>query len=179
MKLHGLLLILPAAILLAQAPPPAGAPRPGAQARPAVAALKTFLELTDQQVNQLVQLRREEQETLSPIRQQVADKLKALRDALAVGSPDAAAVGGLTLDVRNLRQQVRQTNEDYHNRALGLLDDGQKTKLKRLEQVVRLRPAVAGATTLNLLLPPPQPQGTAAQGQMLRRRLGMRQGVSQ
>ncbi len=178
MRLRGLLLILPAAMLLAQAPPPARAPRSGAQARPAVAALKTFLDLTDQQVNQLVQLRRDEQETLSPIRQQVADKLKALRDATAAGSPDAAAVGQLTLDVRNLRQQVRQSNEDYHNRALGLLDDTQKTKLKQLEQVVRLRPAVTGATALNLLLPP-QPQSTAAQGQMLRRRIGMREGVNQ
>ena len=141
--------------------------RPGAQAAPARAELKNFLGLTDQQFDQLVQLRRDEQAALRPIREQMAEKAKALREAMAAGSPDAAVVGQLTLDVRTLRQQVRQVNEDYHNRALGLLDDAQKAKLQTLQRLMRLQPAVNAATALNLLLPP-QPgrgQDSAAGGQ--------------
>jgi molecular chaperone GrpE (heat shock protein) len=149
-----------------------------------MAALKTFLGLTDQQVEQLVQLRREQQETLGPIREQAAEKQKALRDALAAGSQDAATVGTLTLDLRNLRQQVQQINENYRNRALGLLDDAQKAKLQNLQRLVRLLPAVNAATALNLLLPPPQrqgvaTQGAAARGALLRGRFGRRQAANQ
>jgi hypothetical protein len=175
MRFHGLLLILSTTVLLAQAPPPARA------------ELKSFLGLTDQQLTQLVQLRRDEQAALRPIREQMAVKAKALRDAMAAGAPDAAAVGQLTLDVRNLRQQVIQANQDYHNQALGLLDDAQKTKLQTLQRLMRLRPAVDAATALNLLLPPPQRmgpgmrggagQGAGAPGMMMRRQFGMRGGA--
>jgi Spy/CpxP family protein refolding chaperone len=186
MRFHGVLLMLSTSLLLAQAPPPARGPQPGAQAAPARAELKSFLGLTDQQFTQLVQLRRDEQEALRPIREQMAVKTEALRDALAAGTPDAAAVGQLTLDVRALRQQVRQINEDYHSRAIGLLDDAQKTKLQTLQRLMRLQPAVNAATALNLLLPPQQRmgpgqrggpgRGAGAPGMMMRRQFGMRGG---
>ena len=188
MRFHGLLLILSTSLLLAQTPP-ASVPQPGAQAAPARAELKSFLGLTDPQLTQLVQLRRDEQAAVRPIREQMAVKAKALRDALAAGAPDAAAVGQLTLDVRTLRQQVRQINQDYHGRALGLLDDAQKAKLQTLQQLVRLRPAVDAATALNLLLPPQQRmgpgqrggpgRGAAGPGMMMRRQFGMRGGVAE
>jgi len=185
MRFRGLLLILSATVLLAQTPP-ARVPQPGAQAAPARAALKAFLALTDAQLEELVKLRRDEQEALRPIREQMAVKAKALREALSAGSPDAAAVGQLTLDLRTLRQQVQQMNEDYHTKALGLLDDAQKTKLQTLQRLMRLQPAVNAATALNLLLPP-QPvmgpglrgggQGAGAPGMMMRRQPGMRRGA--
>ena len=59
-----------------------------------------------------------------------------------------------------MRQQVRQTNEDYHSRAIGQLDDAQKTKLQDLQQAMqrleRRRPAIAAAILLNLLGSPRQ-----------------------
>ena len=189
MRFNGLLLILSTSLLLAQTPP-ASVPQPGAQAAPARAELKSFLGLTDQQLTQLVQLRRDEQAALRPIREQMAVKAKALRDALAADAPDAAVVGQLTLDVRTLRQQVRQSNEDYHSRGIGLLDDAQKTKLQTLERLMRLQPAVNAATALNLLLPP-QPAlgagqrggagrgGAGAPGMMMRRPFGMRRGAAE
>lgn len=189
MRFHGLLLILSTTVLLAQAPPPAGVRQPGAQAAPARAALKNFLGLTGGQIEQLVQLRRSEQEAVRPIREQMAEKAKALREALAAGSPDAALVGQLTLDLRALRQKVVATNQDYHNQALGVLDDAQKAKVQTLQRLMRLQPAVGAATALNLLLPPQPPmgagmrggagQGAGAPGMMLRRQLGMRRGAAE
>jgi hypothetical protein len=62
--------------------------------------------------------------------------------------------------LRGLRQQAQQTNQTYRDRALGLLDDAQKTKLQDLQQAMqrleRRRPAIAAAILLNLLGSPRQ-----------------------
>ncbi len=160
MRIHRVLLVLPAAVLLAQSPPPA--PRPVAPAKPAIQPVRVALNLTDQQVQQLLQLRREQQEALRPIREQMKEKQQTLQAALKSGGSDPTTVGQLTLDMRTLREQVRKINEDYHNRAVALLDSTQRERLTQLQRALRLRPAVDAATTLNLLLPPaPQPQDTS------------------
>ena len=155
MRFHGLLLVLSAISLFAQGPP-ATAPGAGAAARPAVAAVKSVLGLTDQQVQQLVELRRSEHAMLQPILQQAREKQKTLRDALQGGSTDAAAIGQLTLELRGLRQQIRAANGDYHAKALGLLTDDQKAKVEELRRAAGRRPAINGAMVLGLLLPPAQ-----------------------
>jgi hypothetical protein len=121
MKIYRLLLILTASVLVAQAPP--ARRMPGAGAGQGLPAVKAFLNLSDAQVQQLIQLRRDEQQALQPI-----------------------------------RQQIRTINEDYHNRALALLDDAQKEKLQKLQQAARARPMARGAGALNLLLPPAPPR---------------------
>lgn len=156
-----------AAVLLAQP-----TPRPGAAA-PGISAVKDFLGLSDQQVQQLVEMRREEQQVLQPLRQQVREKAQALREAQQAATPNPTTVGQLILDLQSLRKQVAAVNESYHTKALSLLDATQKEKLANLEQAIqranRARPAINGATALNLLAaPPPQAQAGAA-----RNRLGM------
>jgi Spy/CpxP family protein refolding chaperone len=154
MKLAIMIPILAATVLLAQTPqqPAAGQ---GAQAGGGIEALKTVLGLSDQQIGQLTALRKEERQALQPARQEMQQAQKALRDAEAAGTPDPAAIGKLTLQLRGLRQQAQQTNQTYRDRALGLLDDAQKTKVQNLQQTVqrqaRMRPAIAAATFLNLL----------------------------
>ncbi|HSW50097.1 MAG TPA: hypothetical protein VLH09_07980 [Bryobacteraceae bacterium] len=161
MHFHRLVLGLAAAAVLLAQP----TPRPGAQAGPGVAAVKEFLGLSDQQVQQLIELRREEQQLLQPIGEQTREKAQALRTAMQSASPDPAVVGKLTLDLQNLRKQAAAINDLYHAKALGLLDNAQKEKLETLEQAVlranRARPAINGATALNLLAPPQPPAGAA------------------
>jgi len=134
----------------------------GAPGRPALEAVKAALELSDQQVQQLVQLRKEEQEILQPLRQQVQEKRKALREAREAANPNPAAVGQAVLDLQKLTGQIRTVNETYHTKALSLLDATQKEKLQTLEQaterVMRARQAANGARVLNLLLPPDRGQ---------------------
>jgi len=160
---------LSTAVLLAQTAPTTDAPRP-AQRRAAMAATKTFLGLSDQQVQQLVQLRREERESLQPVRLQMKEKAQALRQARQSASPDPAVVGQLVLDMQNLREQVRSINAGYRTRALDLLDATQKEKVQNLqkaaERMRRTRRVVAGASALNLLERPQslrQRQGVVAQ----------------
>jgi Spy/CpxP family protein refolding chaperone len=160
MRIHRLLLILVTATLLAQAAPQARQRgQQGAQPRPAVAALQAALGLTGQQVEQLAQLRREMAEALRPVREQMQQKAQELKQATGAANPDPALIGKLTLEVRSLRQRVRQIQEDYRNRALSLLTAEQREKLQNLQQnaqrAARLAPAIAGARGLGLLAPPP------------------------
>ncbi|MGQ9634590.1 MAG: Spy/CpxP family protein refolding chaperone [Bryobacteraceae bacterium] len=158
MRLRILLLTtLSASVLLAQT---AQRPRPGAGgAAPGIEAIKKALDLTDQQVQQLTQLRRHEAEVLRPIRQQIQEKSQALREAMASPNPDPAVVGSLTLELRNLRQQVRQTNQEYHQKALAVLTPEQQTRVENMAKASRRMaqrgPALRGATLLNLIPPPP------------------------
>jgi Spy/CpxP family protein refolding chaperone len=144
-------------------------PRVAAPAGQAQTALKTALDLGDQQISQLIQLRKDERQALQPIRQQMQETAKALRDAMAAGNPDPAAVGKLTLQARGLREQVRQSNKSYHERALALLDETQKTKLGNLQQALpgpaKTRAAIRAATALNLLDPPAPGPRSRASGQ--------------
>ena len=158
MRIHGFILGLTAAVLLAQP-----TPRPRAGAAPGVAAVKTYLGLSDQQVQQLVELRREEQQLLQPIREQMREKAPALKAALQAANPNPTTIGQLTLDLQNLRKQVAALNEAYHAKALALLDSAQKEKLDDLvaaaRNAARGRPIVQGATLLNLLAAPEPPAG--------------------
>ena len=109
-----------------------------------------------------MQLRQEEQGVVQPIRQQVQEKRKALREAREAANPNPATVGQLVLDLQKLVSQIRTVNETYHTKALSLLDATQKEKLQTLEQaterVMRARQAANGARALNLLLPPDRGQ---------------------
>jgi len=154
MRLSRFLLGLSAAVLLAQTAPTADGPRQGAR-RASLGAVKTFLSLSDTQVQQLVQLRREERDSLQPVRQQMKDKAQALQQARQSASPDPAMVGQLVLDMQKLREQARTMNGDYRNRALGVLDATQKEKIENLQKaakrMARTRRVAAGASALNLL----------------------------
>jgi Spy/CpxP family protein refolding chaperone len=133
--------------------------------RPALNAVKTALELTDQQVQQLVQLRQEEQKAVQPLRQQAQEKRKALQEARQATNPNPATVGQLVLDLQKIMDQIRTINETYHTKALDLLNPTQKDKLQTLQQatqrMMRARQVEMGARALNLLLPPAPGGGPA------------------
>jgi Spy/CpxP family protein refolding chaperone len=183
MKLAMMIPILAATVLLGQTPQPPAAGE-GVQAGRGKEALKTALGLSDGQIEQLTALRQEERQALQPVRQEMQQAQKALRDAMAAGTSDPAAIGKLTLQLRGLRQQVQQTNQTYHDRALGLLDEAQKTKVQNLQQAMqrmrRMRPVIAAATQLNLVEPPRQAAGGAAPGAgaRVRARAGMRRAAA-
>jgi Spy/CpxP family protein refolding chaperone len=160
------LMFLSAMMLWAQAQP---LPRPGAggQAQ-GIAALKKALDLTDQQIQQLTQLRREEAQILQPLRTQIQEKNQALKEALASPNPDPSVVGNLTLELRNLRRQVQETNKMYHEKALAILTPEQRTKVENMgvasRRMAQMGPALRAATALNLILPPAATAPAAGQG---------------
>lgn len=160
------LTFLSAAVIWAQAQPQ---PRPGIGGpAPGIEALKKALELTDQQIQHLTQLRREEAGVLQPLRRQVQEKTQALKEAMAAPNPDPSLVGSLTLELRNLRQQIQETNKIYHEKALAVLTPEQRAKVENMtaasRRLAQMGPALRAATALNLIPPPPPAQAPAAAG---------------
>jgi Spy/CpxP family protein refolding chaperone len=128
------------------------------QGQLATGEIKAYLNLEQAQVDQLVQLRKDERDEMKAVFEKIAEKRTALREALQSTSPDASTLGNLMIEIQNLRKQIRETNENYHTKALAVLKEEQKTKLAELEAAAKLRPVIGQAHGLNLLLPP-APEG--------------------
>ena len=152
MKL-GILAVTAMATCLAQGP--------GAPLSPRFDELKTYLGLTDSQIQSLQQLQTQQGQAMQAIHQEIQQKQTALRDALKAGSTDAAALGRLLLDIENLRKRIEQGQTSYQDQARNVLSETQKTKLKALEEAAKLREEIQEATMLRLLTPPAVGPGVA------------------
>ncbi len=138
--------LLAAALLAAQ---PFG-PGPGAGG---TETLKSALNLTDDQITKLRDLRKAELEALKPLLDQWRTNRQALRDKVQAGG-DAAEIGKLVLAGEALRKQIRESRESFHKQALAILTPAQQTALSKLEEAAKLLPAVGQAWALNLLTGP-------------------------
>jgi Spy/CpxP family protein refolding chaperone len=130
-----------------------------AQTAPPLTALKDYLGLTDQQVQQITDMRRkaaEDNRTLAEqartIRQQIADLMKS-------ANPDPARIGQLHLDLRKLHEQRLAKLEQVRTQALTVLNAEQKQKLADLEKALSLGPAARQAAALGLIAPPQRGAG--------------------
>ncbi len=135
------------AALVAQ---PFGPPR-AADASPG--ALKSALDLTDDQIAKLRELRKGEWEALAPIREQLRTNCQAYRDKLRAGG-DPAEIGKLALACQEVRNKAQQIRESYHKQALAVLTPTQQAALAKLEEAAKLAPAIGQAVALNLITPP-------------------------
>lgn len=136
--------LLAGAVLIAQ--------NPGAQPQPP--DLKAFLNLSDSQIQQLVQLQQQKGKTLLPSVQQAAQAQQKLQQILAAPSPDPAAVGQLVIAIAALGQQVQQIAGKFQQQAAGLLEFDQQTKLPPLQLALDLHAAAIQAVSLGLLNAP-------------------------
>ncbi len=161
MRLRILSTVLFAGALLAQRPPgPGPRPRMGlGQDAPAMAELKTYLGLTDGQLQHLQQERRATGDEIGPLARDIAQKQRALREQLDAGSTDASALGRLLVDVESLRKQIESKREATRVRAVSVLTPEQRTRLKTLEDVARLGDEVRQAIGAGLLDPPEDGSG--------------------
>jgi Spy/CpxP family protein refolding chaperone len=142
--------------LLAQQTPPTTTPR-----TPPVDQVKTYLSLTDQQVQQLQQLITSERQANQTRQQEIQTKQTQLQQLLTANSNDAAALGRLLIDIQALRRQVETTHTNFQTQAVALLNDAQKTKLKALDDASKLAPTIGQAVSLNLLTPARPPNAGA------------------
>lgn len=140
-------------------------------------ALKQYLNLTDAQLDQLRAVRREAAQSARPEARQIQEKARALREEMQSANPDQAKVGRLTVELKQLREQLRAGRSDVSEKARAILTPDQQAKLKALEEARKLAPAMRQATALGLLDPPePLPAGALA-GPMGRRAFGRTQGA--
>ncbi len=139
-----LLPLLAGAVLFAQGP--------CAKAQPL--DLKVFLNLSDAQIQGLVQLQLQKGQTLQPVVQQVAQAQQQLQQILASPNPDPATVGQLVIAITSLGQQGQQIAGSFQQQASNLLQPDQQTKLPPLQLALELHAAALQAVFLGLLNAP-------------------------
>jgi len=102
--------------------------RPGMAGR----VLRQQLQLTNEQVSQLKEIRRQQFQALRPQREQIRTAARALREMTAAANPDATAIGNQVLALKNLRNQLRDARKEWNQKALAVLTPEQAAKLKEL-----------------------------------------------
>jgi uncharacterized membrane protein len=116
--------------------------------------LKAFLNLSDSQIQGLVQLQQQKGQALQPVAQQAAQIQQKLQQILAAPNPDPATVGQLVIAISTLGQHVQQIAGDIQKQVSNLLQPDQKTKLPPLQLALELYPAALQAVSLGLLNAP-------------------------
>jgi phospholipase/lecithinase/hemolysin len=116
--------------------------------------LKVFLNLSDSQIQGLVQLQQQKGQALQPVVQQVAQTQQKLQQILTAPNPDPATVGQLVIAIETLGQQVQQIAGSFQQQASNLLQSDQKMKLPPLQLALELHPAALQAVSLGLLNAP-------------------------
>jgi len=111
--------------------------------------LKTYLNLTDQQLQSLKSVQSDYRDAAGPTMQQIRETSQALRQAMqqndtANAAKYQAALEGLQKDLQSLRSQ-------YKVKAQNLLTNEQKGKLIELQQALDLMPVAQQAGSLNLV----------------------------
>jgi hypothetical protein len=139
-----LLPLLAGAVLLAQEP----------SANPQPPDLKVLLNLSDSQIQGLVQLQQQKGQSLQPVLQQAAQTQQKLQQMLAAPNPDPAVVGQLVIAIATLTQQVQQIAGSFQQQASNLLQSDQKMKLPPLQLALELHAAALQALSLGLLNAP-------------------------
>jgi Spy/CpxP family protein refolding chaperone len=137
--------------LLAQSSPPVAGPH---MAAPRWDALKSFLQLTDTQVQDLTALLTSFRDTVKPTHQQIMTDRKQLKKEMDKASPDSTLVAQLMVEVKNLRSQIKAKRDGLQPQILAVLTDSQKGQLASLQQALSLQPAAHQAAALGLIEAP-------------------------
>jgi len=100
---------------------------------PSVHGLRKELGLTDDQVKQLRDLRKQQAEQLKPQRDQVRSGAENLRSLMAAPNPDPTAVGKQVLDLRQARTALRQARSAWNDKAKAILTPEQQNRLSEIQ----------------------------------------------
>ena len=125
-------LLFSAPLLAQDAPPPPTDPQ-----RPAE-AIKRILDLSDQQAQQLADLRSAHLQQMRELGGQVRELGQQRRELLSSDNPDPAAIGSLLIQEQGLRKQMQGAQQSYREAALNLLTADQKEKVAQIQRAVRL-----------------------------------------
>jgi Spy/CpxP family protein refolding chaperone len=146
LKTRIVIVMATAASLLAQ--------RPGPRPEASLDALKTYLNLTDSQVQGLQQIRQQEWQANRTTMQTIRQNQANLDSLLQKGGADAATTGKLMMDIQALRSTMSKTHESFSAQAANTLTADQKAKLKNLQDAMALMPMIHQASALGLLTSP-------------------------
>jgi Spy/CpxP family protein refolding chaperone len=137
-----------ACCLLAQPPGP-----------PSLDALKTYLNLTDSQVQALQQIQQQERQTNRATVQKMRQSQANLDDLIQKGGADAATAGRLLLEIQDMQASLSKSHATFSAQSASTLTVDQKSKLKSLQDAMALMPAIHQAAGVGLLAMPQDAAG--------------------
>ncbi|MBM3726098.1 MAG: periplasmic heavy metal sensor [Acidobacteria bacterium] len=147
-------MLIVAGTLLAQGP---GGPTPGmgmAQGQaPNFDAVKAAIGISDAQIAQLRALQQQTATAMRTAAQELQTKQTALNELLA-RNPDPATVGRAVIEIAAIRKRMDDLRARVLTQAVAVLSADQRTKLKTLEDAMKLQPAIGQAAGLGLLQRP-------------------------
>lgn len=143
-----LLTLLCAGLLVAQGPFGDGAGRRGGKS---LEAVQETLMLNDAQIEQMRANQKEVRQAMREVFAQNREKRNQLRELMQSDNPDAFQIGQLTLELRNVGEQVKEARAAAREKNLMLLDEAQKERLQALTDAAALAPSIHGAAALNLI----------------------------
>ncbi|NOZ93997.1 MAG: periplasmic heavy metal sensor [Acidobacteria bacterium] len=129
-------------------------------------AVVQFLQLSEDQAAQWDTLMADRQATVEPLREQLRAVEQQLMDLLGQPDPDPAAVGALTIQGHDLREQIRAANEVYRQGFEALLDETQAGKLRFIRGAARVRALIPAFRRFGLLRPAQNQEEPAPAGQI-------------
>ena len=116
-------------------------------------AVKSALGLSDAQVAQLKQIRKDTFTANEGLRTQMREKQQSLHTAMKSDNPDGSAMAAALRDLQTLRTQMKAKHDDLAKATRAVLTPQQATQLASLEQAMKLVPAARQATALGLITP--------------------------
>lgn len=126
------------ALLIAAAATAQPAPRQGK-------ILADYLQLTPDQIATWQQVGKDTAATVKPLVANAADLRAQLKAAASAATPDADAVGRLTLSLQGVRDQIRTARQAAQSKRLAALSADQRAKFDAFQAAVRFIRAQRGA----------------------------------
>ena len=116
--------------------------------------VEEYLALTSGQHQKLKALSTKLQGRAQSSMEELESTQKALRMRLASDDNDAMAAGKALLNLEVAKRRAERTSEEIRKEAVALLTTEQITKLKALDQAVKLHPVARQAMGMFLIAPP-------------------------
>jgi Spy/CpxP family protein refolding chaperone len=122
-------------------------------AGPALSQLKTYLSLSDAQVQSIQTMESNLRASTQALRQQMNGKQRELNTAVREGSTSAAALGQLHLDTQALQKRIADAQAAARPQMAAVLTPAQQTLLQNLVEAQKLQGAVREAEMLGFITP--------------------------
>jgi len=115
--------------------------------------VSAFLELTEEQVNNLILLREDLHTTVAPLVEVKKGLTEDLKAELASEEPSADYVGELVIEIHFIKSQIKEAHMAYVDSFEAMMDDAQLRKYGAIKMAVRLQRVIPAFEKLGLIGP--------------------------
>ncbi|MCZ2078564.1 MAG: hypothetical protein LC130_26660 [Bryobacterales bacterium] len=113
--------------------------------------LQQYLQLTDSQLTAILEANRQYSEWAFEKQRRIADVQREIAEETAKSPLDPMALGVRYAEVETICREVKDRGTELEKANVNLLTDAQKTKLKTLDDALKLFPAITQAQSARLL----------------------------